>query len=364
MTNNEFKNTRESLNLTKTAFAVLLGITPMLLGRYESGSCKIPEKIAEAVNKLLFSSNTSSSNTSADEPAVEQQPAAEENEPISEEEMDEGEPLIEEDLCDEESEADAEDSGEDLTTFIKSVRASLNLTQSAFAKLLGVAASTVGMYETGRNRPKEEVLDKIKELAGTSPIASVDDDVAEEKEEPINRGDEEEEISVSDLIKSIRSALDLSRAAFAKLVGVSVSSVGLYETGKGKPRESVLEKIREAAKEASSRGEEEEKKAFQTVDEEETEAVAPVDEKEAEASAQVDEEAKPVPADDEEEAVPSDNKKTKPAVMYIQSVMGGTITPEEVLARLPEGVETVYVKPEDNKAYWVKGEESGSVDLW
>ena len=24
----------------------------------------------------------------------------------------------------------------------------------------------------------------------------------------------------------------------------------------------------------------------------------------------------------------------------------------------------VYIKPEENKAYWVKGEESGSVELW
>ena len=44
--------------------------------------------------------------------------------------------------------------------------------------------------------------------------------------------------------------------------------------------------------------------------------------------------------------------------------MDGTITPEEILSRIPKGADTVYVKPEDNKAYWVKGEETDSVDLW
>ena len=369
MTNKELTQTRESLSLTKTAFALLLGITPMLLGRYESGSCKIPEKIAEVVRKLLSSSDTSSSNTSADEPVAKQQPTADEDEPVSE---DEGEPIIDEDLYDEEEDEaeDEEDFVDDLATFIKSVRTALNLTQSAFAKLLGVAASTVGMYETGRTKPREEIIIKIKELAvSTKPssneVADEADD-AEEAKEPINGVDEAD---VASLIKSIRSTLDLSRAAFGKLVGVSVSSVGLYETGKGKPREGVLEKIREVAKEALLRGDDEEaapavdEEAVTEADEEEAEAVQAVDEEEAAASADGEEAEAATPAD-EEDSVMSDNKETKPAVMYIQSVMGSIITTEEVLERLPEGVETVYVKPEDNKAYWVKGEESGSVDLW
>ena len=41
--------------------------------------------------------------------------------------------------------------------------------------------------------------------------------------------------------------------------------------------------------------------------------------------------------------------------------MDGTITPEEILSRIPKGADTVYVKPEDNKAYWVKGEETDSL---
>ena len=48
----------------------------------------------------------------------------------------------------------------------------------------------------------------------------------------------------------------------------------------------------------------------------------------------------------------------------IQSPMGGEITPAEVLAKVPADAETVYVRVDQNKAYWVKGEETGSVDLW
>ena len=39
MTNTELTKIREERNLSKSDFAKLLGVTPMLLGRYEKGSC-------------------------------------------------------------------------------------------------------------------------------------------------------------------------------------------------------------------------------------------------------------------------------------------------------------------------------------
>ena len=47
MTNKELTKIREERKLSKKEFAVLLGITPMLLGRYEKGTCAIPENVAE-----------------------------------------------------------------------------------------------------------------------------------------------------------------------------------------------------------------------------------------------------------------------------------------------------------------------------
>jgi len=49
--------------------------------------------------------------------------------------------------------------------------------------------------------------------------------------------------------------------------------------------------------------------------------------------------------------------------VIIQSPMGGVITPAEILAKTGP-VDSVYVRVDENKAYWVKGEETGSVDLW
>ena len=55
--------------------------------------------------------------------------------------------------------------------------------------------------------------------------------------------------------------------------------------------------------------------------------------------------------------------KKKTAEVIIQSPLGGEITEAEILARVGN-VDKVYVRVDENKAYWVRGSESGSVDLW
>jgi uncharacterized membrane protein len=56
-------------------------------------------------------------------------------------------------------------------------------------------------------------------------------------------------------------------------------------------------------------------------------------------------------------------KKDAKAVVIIQSPMGGEITPEEILKRVGD-VDKVYVRIDQNAAYWIKGEESGAINLW
>ena len=58
-------------------------------------------------------------------------------------------------------------------------------------------------------------------------------------------------------------------------------------------------------------------------------------------------------------------KKTpaKKTEMILQSPMGGNITPEEILKKIGKA-DKVYVRVDENKAYWVRGGETGSVDLW
>lgn len=53
----------------------------------------------------------------------------------------------------------------------------------------------------------------------------------------------------------------------------------------------------------------------------------------------------------------------KPAEMIIQSPMGGNITPAEILKKVGSA-DKIYIRVDENKAYWVRGSETGSVDLW
>ena len=49
--------------------------------------------------------------------------------------------------------------------------------------------------------------------------------------------------------------------------------------------------------------------------------------------------------------------------VIIQSPMGGNITPEAILAKVGKA-DKIYIRVDENKAYWVRGKETGSVDLW
>ncbi len=71
------------------------------------------------------------------------------------------------------------------------------------------------------------------------------------------------------------------------------------------------------------------------------------------------------PAAKTAEKKPAEKKTTvkKTAEVIIQSPLGGEITGKEILARVGK-VDKVYVRVDENKAYWVRGDETGSVDLW
>ena len=58
-------------------------------------------------------------------------------------------------------------------------------------------------------------------------------------------------------------------------------------------------------------------------------------------------------------------KKTvsKKTDVVIQSPMGGEISPEAILEKTGP-VDKIYIRVDENKAYWVNGDETGSVDLW
>ena len=56
-------------------------------------------------------------------------------------------------------------------------------------------------------------------------------------------------------------------------------------------------------------------------------------------------------------------KKPAEPQIIIQSPLGGEITPFGILARVGQ-VDKVHIRVDLNKAFWVRGNENGSIDLW
>ena len=145
-------------------------------------------------------------------------------------------------------------------------------------------------------------------------------------------------------IKELRTEQNMSQAEFAKTIGVSSKSIGAYENGRTNPSEQVLQKIKDV---------------YGVVLTATTKAAAVVADKAAKVTAAAKENADKAAKNVEKKAAA---KKVK-TQLIIQSPMGGVITPEEILAKVGPA-DQIYVRVDENKAYWVRGEESGSVDLW
>ena len=184
-------------------------------------------------------------------------------------------------------------------------------------------------------------------------------------------------------IKEFRLSQKLSQPKLAKALGIGVSTVGNYETGRIKPSDKVIAKIKEVfgvdlentaapapavettpavekkAKKPAKRGRKE-KEAAPAVEEAPTKKPRTRKKKAELAAAPVDESLLQMQTN-AEAAVNAlfDAKGT----VIIQSPMGGEITPEEVLAKVGP-VDKVYVRVDENAAYWVRGNESGAVNLW
>ena len=202
-------------------------------------------------------------------------------------------------------------------------------------------------------------------------------------------------------IKELCVKITLSREKLAEAAGVSASAIAAVKTGcinLGKKISGAVKEVRGEAAAVEARAEgriqdtkaaaEEAKetaakvKAENTVSEaaekaEEIKAAAEETKAKLEAAAAAAEKTaktrkKSQKAPEKAKAAKKEATARKPAArkpadepiqVIIQSPIGGEITPEAILAKVGEA-DTVYVRVDENKAYWVKGEEHGSVDLW
>ena len=171
----------------------------------------------------------------------------------------------------------------------------------------------------------------------------------------------------NDELKKIREEKNQSKGEFAKILGITPMVYGRYESGTLKIPENIEAAVKEMlskAADAAVATEIEVKKNARSTIRKAKEAVEAVVTSDEAVATEIEVKKKTRSAARKaKEAVKSVPQKKKTAVL-IQSQLGGMITPEEVLKRIPEGCDQVYIKPEENKAYWVKGDESGAVELW
>ena len=170
-------------------------------------------------------------------------------------------------------------------------------------------------------------------------------------------------------LKKIRKERNLSKGELAKFLGITPMLLGRYEKGSCAIPDEVAEKLQanadgvvateiEVKKKTRKGGRKAKEKAAEIV----AEVKETVGEKAIAAEIEVKKTARKG-ARKAKETVKAVAGEKKTAVL-IQSQLGGTITPEDILSRVPADVDSSYIKPEENKAYWVRGDESGSVELW
>lgn len=188
-------------------------------------------------------------------------------------------------------------------------------------------------------------------------------------------------------LKELREKNKLTQTALAKTLGVSSNAISAIEGGRLKLSGRLSDKIREVYGEVIEPETKRAKKAKKKAGALEQELEAAVGT--AAAAAVLDAEEKiekktrkrrarlqaEKPAAESTAMAVADlavsagkeverkTRRTRKARVVIQSPMGGEITPDAILEKIGQA-DTVYVRVDQNKAYWVRGDESGSVDLW
>ena len=179
-------------------------------------------------------------------------------------------------------------------------------------------------------------------------------------------------------IQEVREKAGISKYAFAKKLNMSPSSILNYETGRTVPGDLVIKKVCrifdvdfEWLKNGISKGEELAEKITKTLSEE-ISAEDPAVKTKAETF--LSEETSTPESDIEnaaEQAVKEPAEETAALrtdlSVIIQSQSGAEIDVTELEKRVRAAcakAEKVYVKPEENRAYWVAKEASGAVTLW
>ena len=163
-------------------------------------------------------------------------------------------------------------------------------------------------------------------------------------------------------IKELRKQQNLSQVAFAAKLGISAVTVSAIETGRMNLSPKLAVKVKEAF------GMEVESSAITKQQEKKEEKIVLKLSGKAAADAKPKKRTEKYVFHPASEALEKEISKTAPVsvpVIYIQSPYGGEITPEEVVAKIPEDTDSCFVRVDQNLIWWVRMDgETGAVKIW
>ena len=188
------------------------------------------------------------------------------------------------------------------------------------------------------------------------------------------------EIMIKERIKELREKNNLTISAFARSIGISPTSVSLYESGRQNPGKKTIQRICEvygvdesyltsddkAATEAGKTDKEIKAEKQPEMKPEMKPGMKPEikPEMRPEKQPEIKPEKKPKKKKEKMQKKGKKKKSGNKAAIIIQSPEGKDITPKQIRKLIPEGADYVCVRVDENRLYWVKGSGSGVADIW
>ncbi len=239
---------------------------------------------------------------------------------------------------------------------IKELRTKEGLSQAAMAKRLGVATSAIGHMENGRMKVSPKIAAKVKDEFGVDvDIAKVEKPAKVKTEKPVKAKAEKVKKEVKTAAKKVEDK------AVAEKIEAKKTAAKATRKAKTAVKETTA-KVEKAIKKVPAKAKTVEKKAEDKAVADKIEAKKTAAKTTRKAKTAVEKTTTKV---EKKVKKPAAKAKAAKLTIEIQSPLGGSITPEEIAAKLPKDTTNVYVRIDENKLYWVKKNgENGSVDIW
>ena len=169
---------------------------------------------------------------------------------------------------------------------------------------------------------------------------------------------------IKERIKELREKNNLTISAFARSIGISPTSVSLYESGRQNPGKKTIQRICEVYGVDESYLTSDDKAATEAGKTDKEIKAEKKPEMKPEMKPEIKPEKKPKKKKEKMQKKGKKKKSGNKAAIIIQSPEGKDITPKQIRKLIPEGADYVCVRVDENRLYWVKGSGSGVTDIW